>query len=320
MVLTQVLCRLIPGLAVACLISCRPYRVLEVEILRPAKIQVEPGKKVALLDRGIRLNDSVFIFQDEEVEAEFRKEFMRGMNKVLVDMSYDTILPVEGKERMKIYKDMKIKNLPPDSVMAWCRKFQADYLVSLEVIGYEWKEGKISCYWQTGLYKSGERWPLDTFRMYTVLPEKVSYYKDGNNWLMEDIYTANWNSGVTYARRIVPYWEKTERRMYNRGRALGLGDGFWQAGRKKEAMNIWEGLIRFSDKKALKACLNLAWSYEEAGDFDASLAYLNQAGKLVQQKKRKGMLADYLKDYLQQIEMRIKQLDALELQLNTFEP
>lgn len=320
MVLTPVLRRLILGSVVVFFASCTPYRMFEVEVLRPARVLLEPGKEVALLDRGLRRNDSLIIFKDEGLELEFVKEFMRGMNYVLVDMGYDTVVVLGEGDRRKIEKDVTPGYLFPDFVVSWCQKFETDYIISLEVIGYELLQGKVNCSLRAGLYRSGEALPLDIFNLQSALPEKLSYYKEWNHeWLIEDITTAYWKAGASYARRIVPHWEKTERRMYVRGRALGMGYAFWQSDRKQEAMRIWEGLTRLSDKKAIKACINLAWAYEDAGDFDSALACLQQAENVIGQKNRRGMLPDYLHNYLKKIKERIKQRDMLDVQLNSFE-
>ena len=62
MVFTKIFRRLILGLWGATLCSCTTYRTLSIEILQPAGFHIEQGKKLALLERNIRNENSILTF------------------------------------------------------------------------------------------------------------------------------------------------------------------------------------------------------------------------------------------------------------------
>lgn len=317
MVFTQMVLRLIlVSVVMVCLGSCMPYRTLRVEVLRPAKIQIETGKRVALLDRHIRRRNSPVVFQEKKAEMDLVKDFAQGLNYVFVGMNYDTVVPIETSwVRSDIGEGLCPFALTVDSVNVLCELYQVDYIISLELQHYEMKRHTIVGKWLIRLYESHAKEPLDFVTLQGVI-DQPGFEDEESDRLFQEIRASFWDQGAAYARRIIPYWEETERRVYHRGKLLGMGNSLWEKGKTEEALKIWKAAGEKSDKVAIQAKINMAWFLENEGDFDGALKFLQEALEVVKLKNMKDDLAAYLLKYIENMELRIKQRDILEQQMN----
>lgn len=316
MVFTQILRGLILGLVPSLFISCASYRVLQVEVLQPAKVQIGKEKRIALLDRGIRLKDSPVVFQDPDVETGLIREFANGLNNTFVEMEYDTLTILTSRDRYVVDNNAFPLPFPADTISSLCRKFNTDYVISVEMQYFENVKDLLAVKWFMRLYQNGVAAPVDSVTLVNVLPliDQIDNYG-----LLQEIEVACWDEGSNYARRIVPYWTETARRIYTQGKVLRMGDVFMQENKTDEAIEIWEGACKLSGKTAIQARINLAWIYENAGDFDTALGFLQEAVKIAQEKNMNGQLTDYLQKYLLAIRQRILHQELLDKQINTVE-
>lgn len=316
MVFTQILRGLILGLVPSLFISCASYRVLQVEVLQPAKVQIGKEKRIALLERGIRLKDSPVVFQDPDVETGLIREFANGLNNTFVEMEYDTLTILTSRDRYVVDNNAFPHPFPADTISSLCRKFNTDYVISVEMQYFENVKDLLAVKWFMRLYQNGVAAPVDSVTLVNVLPliDQIDNYG-----LLQEIEVACWDEGSNYARRIVPYWTETARRIYTQGKVLRMGDVFMQENKTDEAIEIWEGACKLSGKTAIQARINLAWIYENAGDFDTALGFLQEAVKIAQEKNMNGQLTDYLQKYLLAIRQRILHQELLEKQINTVE-
>lgn len=312
MVFAQILRRLIILSAVSLMVSCATYRVLDVEILQPAKIQVEPGKRMALLDRGLRKENSPIVFSEPLEDTELIREFGYGLNSVMTEMEYDTVLMLTGKERFFVKDNIYPFLLPADSVTAWCSKFNVDYIISLDMVYFEKNGYYLRAKGKVSLYKNDAQAALDSITLDKLLP--YTAYED-TDLLLQDLHVAFWEQGEKYARRIIPSWAATTRRVYNYGKVLGLGDVLFKEGKTNEAIEIWEGALKISDKMAIQASINLAWVYENEGDYEYALTLLKEAKTLAEQKGIHNQDIIYLEKYIGTIQQRIQQQEILNQQI-----
>lgn len=314
MVFTQIFRGLIIGLVVAAFTSCTSYRLMEVEVLQPSQLQIEKGKKIALLDRNVRRKVSPVVFTDGVTEVSLIRDFANGLNYVMTDIGYDTVVCLTEQTRTEVDSRTVPPALPKDSVESWCKKFHVDYIISLEMIQYDIWAGDINCKWTVRMYQCGIEKPIDGFILQNRLPGIV--YSDWEKNLLPEMRAAFWDEGSAYAHRIIPSWVPTERRLYNLGKVLRMGDVLWQSGKQDEAIKIWKVLLKQSNKRGLKAGINLAWAYESNGDFDRALECLNRSEAIAKEKKITNLSSHYLKWYLQVIKERIKQRDILNQMMN----
>lgn len=290
----------------------------------PAKIVLESGKKVALLDRNIGYPDyqKRFINYIPELNrASVFQEFSNGINHVLTGSNYlDTALLLQEKGNSFVAHSTLPQPLTPDSIRSLCETFHVDYLISVELQFYkmENRDSELKNNWFIRLYAKDKASPLDS----VLLQDKINEVFTGNEEFAYHILDGTWRLGANYAERIVPHWEQTERRVYRKGKVLGVGDACLQANNPEEAYRIWIGAMQLPGKTAILAAINLAWLYENNTDFESALSFLLQAQQMVLTVKIDTEEKNYLEQYIRMIKKRItdkKLLDqqqALEKSLN----
>ena len=67
--------------------------------------------------------------------------------------------------------------------------------------------------------------------------------------------------------------------------------------------------------QAIKAGLNLAWVYENAGDIEQALQILKETRQIAENENLDNKTAVYLNDYLKIIEKRTEQIKKLDEQI-----
>ena len=135
MVFTKIFRRLILGLWGATLCSCTTYRTLSIEILQPAGFHIEQGKKLALLERNIRNENSILTFMKNipELDREYLfEDFCEGVKFIWETSGYkDAIICLKEQEMGYWNQSSTPPPFAPDSIMNMCRNFHVDYLLSL---------------------------------------------------------------------------------------------------------------------------------------------------------------------------------------------
>ena len=120
---------------------------------------------------------------------------------------------------------------------------------------------------------------------------------------------------MEYAGRITPHWKESERRLYRSGKVVRTGYIFYKAERLDEAIEIWSVARQASTMQAIKAGLNLAWVYENAGDIEQALQILKETKQIAENENLDNKTTVYLNDYLKIIEKRTEQIKKLDEQI-----
>ena len=242
MVLPQVLCRVIAlisglGLILFCG-SCSSYRTFEVEVLTPADVTLGQGKKLGYLNRHIRkVQDTSFILYAYEgmTPDELSGLFYQGLTSAWTEDGTRDSIPAFA-ENLVSY--MRSDSIPPAypaaDIQKICRTFGLDYVVSLETYYYTVNErsGSIKSNYCVRLYAADEPAPVD---LIVYRDDLTDYLTDEFNFL--DFIRANaWDKGALYCKRLIPHWEVTERRVYNRQKVLRMGDIFYRQNDVEQAM------------------------------------------------------------------------------------
>lgn len=312
MVFTQNFCRVIIFTVAVVISSCSSYRVFEIETLQPAKITLEKSKRIGLLDRKIRVKDSPVVFTDTVTEASLWQQFANGINYILSEAGQDTVIPIVTKKKILINNVGYPESLSDKEVKQYCDDWQTDYLVSVELEYYSFQHYILICNRLIRIYQSGNPAPLESFMLSDTLPA-VDY--DDSDVLFSELNVTSWDQGAECGQQIVPFWKKSERRVYAREKTLRVGDVFWQNNEKEQAFKIWQGATKRNDKLALKASINLAWYYEDAGDFDSAIRCLTTAEELVKKSGIHNGVTAYLDKYKRLIKQRISEKEKLDRQL-----
>lgn len=318
---TQLFNRLPAGiiLLLGCLfVSCSSYRSFPVDVLKPAPITLGKGAYIGYWDRNIRCTaDSSFILYHQEgvTPPELSFLFYQGVNAVWnQNREGDSLMALSGRYVSYVDRDTFPRPAPPSEIKRLCYTFGVDYLVTLEMFDYhlDMDLQKIYSNYYVRLYSRFSGLPIDSviFRedLYPYLTEEYEY--------IDYIADQAWRNGTLYAERFTPSWKEVRRRVYNRQKVLRMGDIFFLNNNVEQAENLWKSATKLSPRVALQAYVNLAWMYENEGDFEQSRQMLQQALELARKHRIDNAVVTYIGEYLTTIEERIKEIDLIDQQLN----
>lgn len=296
--------------------SCAGYRAFQVDVLEPADVTLEKGKKIGFWDRNIRpQGDSSFVLNrypgissDELVYV-----FYSAMQEAWGESGTDSVQFMAGKDKSYVPDGEVPALLVPGTLVEIGRRFGTDYMVVLEKIGYgvDASEKHVKCDLFLRLYDCSRGEVLDSVLYENDLKEALV-----NGYELTDYMEGTLAElGVEYARRLKPYWQTVERRIYNRGRVLKMGDVFFQHNDREQARQLWEAATRLTPRQAVRGYLNLAWWYEMEEDFSMTERMLRTGIHIAEEAGLDNADTDYLKMYLNVIVKRIKDTALLERQM-----
>ena len=226
MVFTKIFRRLILGLWGATLCSCTTYRTLSIEILQPAGFHIEQGKKLALLERNIRNENSILTFMKNipELDREYLfEDFCEGVKFIWETSGYkDAIICLKEQEMGYWNQSSTPPPFAPDSIMNMCRNFHVDYLLSIELQYYDNADpgGEINTIWFTRLYDKEQGEPVDSVKIsFKLDQEKLGEFDN----IPECIRNSFWEAGMISGRHLVPSWQKHSEECILPGRCCGWG-------------------------------------------------------------------------------------------------
>lgn len=311
MVFTKIFRRLIFVLSGCLCLSCSAYRICQVEVLQPASLQLEQGKRVVLIDRNIHFNTGSLTVKGEIPELEesnLYRQFADGMNAMIEETGHlDSLRTLEPGQTVLLNEGNFPPHLSQDSIRRICQAAMADYVASIEIQYYSVADSYLKNNWLLCLYDPDSVNIVDSVFLRTV----VAAVDDVPEDVLNNIIASFGEQGATYAWRLVPFWAETERRIYNNGKLLRLGDFLLRDNKTEEAIKIWTAALQLSPKTAVRAGINLAWIYENAGDFEQALDILKQMQTLATKEKLNNDVTVYLGEYMQVIKKRIKEFQLL---------
>lgn len=293
------------------------YRNVSIEILKPAVVTLDSCRRVALLDRNVIYHaDSSFFLYDYEgiTRLDLFEYFNTGMDYGFVEAELDTVIPLRESSVTRLDHSVLPEPLTAAQINKIFTDFHTDYIIGVEghVYRVSRKEHLVKSIWFIRLYDCRSASVTDTCFMISGFP--VNKILDDETYA-DEIAGIAWEKGVEYTNRILPHWEETVRRVYNKGRILGLGDTFFRQGNLQEAERLWCAALKTSPKMALKAATNLAWLYENNGHFEEACHILEE---VIEQARRKGIVNEcvsYNTEYLKELRQRVLDSRLLQQQL-----
>jgi tetratricopeptide (TPR) repeat protein len=110
----------------------------------------------------------------------------------------------------------------------------------------------------------------------------LAYYDFVQYIVLSGLDKKAFDNGVSYARRIAPYWGVETRKLYYQGHIeMGRALSFAQDNKWRKAEHIWKELSKRSNKKLKASCyFNLAVASEVMGDYDKAFEYLKKSKEI----------------------------------------
>ena len=296
--------------------SCAGYRVVQIDVLEPADVTLEKNKKIGFWDRNIRpLCDSSFVLNNYSgiSSDELAYGFYSALQAALGESETDSLPFMAGRDKRYVPDQEFPVPLVAESLVMIGQHFGVDYIVALEKMGYriDASEKHVKCDLLLRLYSCSRGNVLDS----------VFYENDLQEALVNGYDLTDYMKGVTgelgaeYACRLKPCWQTVERRIYNGGRVLKMGDVFFQHNAREQAVQLWDAATRLTPRQAVRGYLNLAWLYEMEGDFSLARQMLQKGMEVAEEKGLDNTDTDYLKMYMEIIVKRIKDTVLLEKQM-----
>ncbi|WP_251621605.1 DUF6340 family protein [Odoribacter lunatus] len=316
----KILCRLILKLAfflaLLCCISCTTYRTIGVEILEPAIHTLEKERVLGFWDRNIRhASDTSFVLNQYTgiSDDELSYSFYTALQTAFYDNQEDSLPFILGKNRVYLSVDTLPLPVTEKILKEIGLNLGMDYIVALEKIGYivNAAERKVECDLLVRLYDCNKGLMLDSVFYKNDIMEGISNEGIDVGYINELII----GNGIEYAHRLRPYWKSVKRRIYNGEKVLKMGDFFFLQNDYEQARKLWEAVTQRSPKQAIRGYLNLAWLYEEEGNFLMAKQMLQKGLELVRETEVNNADVNYLREYMNTIIKRIKDCSILENQL-----
>ena len=284
--------------------------------MEPARLTLRQDNKIGFWDRNIRPQcDSSFLLSRYPgiSSDELAYVFYSALQEALGESGTDSLQPIAGKDKRYVPDQSLPSPVAPLTLNELGRHFGMDYIVSLEKIGYrvDMPEKYVKHDLFLRLYDCALGEILDSVFYENDLREAmVNEYElvDYINGMIEE-------QGTKYARRLKPYWLAVERRIYNSGRVLKMGDLFFLRNDQEQAKRLWKAATRQTPRQAVRGYLNLAWLYEMEGDFFMAGQMLQKGMEVAEEKGLDNADTDYLKMYMKVIVKRIKDRALLDRQM-----
>lgn len=113
-----------------------------------------------------------------------------------------------------------------------------------------------------------------------------------------------YDKGVKYAERLTPTWIPEKRRVYVGNQVLKVGHHFMENEEYDNARKVWSAALAMKPKVAAQAAVNLAWLYEQEGNYNGARALLVAAQKTLAKGNGDSPLSLYIGEYIRILEKR----------------
>ena len=276
---------------------------------------------VALIDRSHSTNAVVNLLEKGLLGA-LNKEG-GSPPKVCIDGLHDQING--GKIISAVRSDLMIKRpgsslefpnpIPWDEVSRLCIQYQTDALIAVEMFDVELLSDQAQVKVGFRLYDPVATMVIDQYQFFhtagwkrpdTTLEGVIVRLASEE----EAIYDASYHAGARYGRRILPSWQRVERKYYDKSkRDMNLATGA-----RMMEVNDWDAAIESLQiavesghrKTRGRAAHNLAVVYEIRGEHQKALEWARAAWGLYENKDSK--------DYPRILNRRINEVELIEQQ------
>lgn len=287
-------------------ISCKTYKEVHYDVLRPAAYSVPPEiKSLVVVNNSFPFNaDNAHIAMvvGDEVRLDtvqvdsFAAIVISSLRKELAYRQFFDTVYADTVRYNQVDVGRAFKVLRPSEVSSICSKFDADAVLSLEGARYgtninvlDMGEEYFSTMDANGLlfwrlYDRYEKVPLyKTSQVDTIFWSGVGANVNNSVGSFPSLKDATIELGgylgATFADQLVPFWEPVTRRIYVSGNPLFVNASEWLAkDNRYEAEKIWAYIYeKGSAKEKWRSANNIAVSMEARGELKKAMEWAYQS-------------------------------------------
>jgi len=291
------------------LCSCGGYREIQVDVLRPAGLEMgEKPSYLVFLDRK-------FVHHADVADAHVLERALGLSREKVVRCFYDGLRDGfrEGVRKVTLEQAIGLRNtvvedtmipplLSPMEVQTTGKYGVASHVLTLDYCRFRLDDGRIVLddNLLLHLYRVTDGQVVDTLHS-TWTEEDESYFGQDDATAICNFF---YRKGRDCAAEITPSWMKTKRRIYTGNRWLKMGYYYLKEERFKDAYRLWSALLDERSSRAARAAVNMAWLYEQQGNFRGALNLLEAATKQLRSESKRGELLEYIESAIEVLRQR----------------
>ena len=294
-------------LVMSVFLSCRPYRIIEIETYNPSVITFPKEiKTIMVVDNSAQQPDNVGHRYESNIKSDsvmsisadsMAYYFCMSLGKTLAESPIfkDVRICEDTLRRDSFF--YKVEFFTPDEVQSFCNDYGVDAFISLDKLFFSTVFAENTLTYSGFVDKSvyaqitGELrilWPGQDEVIAIPFIDSLTWHYDGSIFsesVVEMVLEPDTKNAMYYLTEytgqkmqvnIIPFWTEDKRWFYkNIASEWKLGSAYTAAEKWDEAAKVWESLYNKSNKWKSKARIasNLALCYEMKSDFKKAVEY-----------------------------------------------
>ncbi|MDR2130216.1 MAG: hypothetical protein LBP56_03460 [Odoribacteraceae bacterium] len=311
----------ITGMICMALAGCGGYRVLRVEVLKPAALALPVEGVILFADRGIvhegdtlhagELEEILGVTRDDLVEHLFlglQEGLQRGEGERTVERTGE-------RERSLVADSVVPPPLAPDEARAIAGEGKAAYLLTVDYCKFRRDRGnrvELDDNTLVRVYDAASGALLDTLTSGRLAATERLTAEDYSGSIRAFFYQKGWS----LAGYLAPAWVPEERRIYTGRGLLDLGAYLLDNGHEARAMETWRAALRRGTSRAARAAVNVAWLLEREGEFEEAARLLDATLERAEGARVRASLLAYIRSRAAALKQRHEDSEQLTNQLN----
>ncbi|MDR2414763.1 MAG: DUF6340 family protein [Odoribacteraceae bacterium] len=292
--------------------ACSQYRMLRVEVLQPAAVELREGNFL-FVDRNIvHAGDTAGARELEEILGVNRATLVAclrdGLTAGLEWGARSVNVEIARSLPRVIATDSIPGAMPREEVWRVSAGSDAAYVVAVEHCKFRrvGREVDLDGNVLLRVYETMEGLPVDTLTSDRLAVDAEVTAGDYSGSIREFFYQKGWS----LAEYLVPTWRPVERRVYTGHRLLEAGARLLEQGETGRAMETWTMALAGGEGLATRAAVNISWLLELDGAFEDAIRLLEE-----RLERGGGTARAYIRERVAMLKQRQADSDRLVNQL-----
>ncbi len=319
--------------------SCTNYKVINIEVLSPAKYSFPKGtQNIVLLNNANEQAPNIGHYSYKQDIGSIYSNKREKISNDNVKVDNTTTIALRSMSNMlnslNIFSSVniaQIKDSPRidyENINNYFQEYNSDVIVVLEDVSYidEYTQYYYS-YYSSSEYelkvKSNVHWKIYSKNRYIIpyeyIQQDTAYWTSTSINRPECIQEAIWNNTTKAAQQIIPYWVTVNRLYYtSSGYIYNNIDNLANANKWEEAATLWMQIYQGEKKNSTKKgrmAYNMALYFELKNDMLSAMEWLNTAKDIFKNKKNAEEELSICNTYYEILSRRAKTQELLNRQL-----